>query len=184
MMEHSIKDERQDLEEHWPIVPAREIAQFLLERIVGDVKMAQDVWNAVVGPLYDLREVEARWPRGRCACGAVHPRWRAQHPGLKSEASRGHRMWCRWYVGPLKHQDRGERPGFASGEPMTSCTCGQTYYKWSDDGWTKRAACPEMLFVWRGPRPEEKEVITMSEPILEPQPQRKEEEPEPTGDGK
>lgn len=181
MMEHSIKDERPDLDEVWPLVPDREVAKFLLSRIVGDDKMAQDVWNAVVRPLYDLREVSARWPRGRCSCGAVHPQWYGQNPGLRSEKSRGHRMWCRWYVGPLTHKPHSSRDGFASGEPMVKCTCGKSYYEWADDEWIKRNACPDMLFVWRGERPEEKEV-TMSEPILEPAPQRRDEEPEPEGE--
>lgn len=163
MMEHSIKDERPDLDEVWPLVPDREIAKFLLSRIVADEKTAQNVWNAVVAPLYDLREVSARWPHGRCSCGAVHPSKYGQHPGLRSEKSRGHRMWCRWYVGPLSHKPHSSRDGFASGEPMVTCTCGQTYYEWADDDWTKRNVCPEILMIWRGERPEEKEVTMSTE---------------------
>lgn len=182
MMEHSIKDERPDLDEVWPIIPDREIAKFLLSRIVDDPQAAQNVWNAVVRPLYDLREVSARWPRGRCPCGAVHPAKAREHPGLKQ---RGHRMWCRWYTGPLEHRVMDERSGFATGDPIVECTCGQRYYKWDDDDWTRRNACPEMLFIWRGPRPEEKEVTMSTEkepnggddmPILEPQPGRKDDE--------
>lgn len=186
MMEHSIRDERLNPDEVWPMVPDREIAKFLLSRIVGDPKLAQDVWNAVVQPLYDLREVSARWPRGRCYCGAVHPTWYDKHPGLKSERSRGHRMWCRWYVGPLKHTDRSERPGIASGEPMVECSCGQRYYKWSDDEWTKRNRCPDFMLIWRGKRPETPEEVTMStekderdsggkddKPVVEPPPEKK-----------
>lgn len=186
MMEHTIKDERPDLDEVWPLVPDREIAKFLLSRIVADPKTAQDVWNAVVAPLYDLREVSARWPHGRCSCGAVHPHWYGSHPGLRSDASRKHRMWCRWYNGPLKHTTRDEKPGFASGEPMINCSCGQRYYKWADEEWTRRNICPEFMFIWRGERPETPEEVEMSaekeekgtggkddKPVLEPPPQKK-----------
>jgi len=155
-MEHPIKDERPDLDEVWPLVPDREVAKFLLSRIVDDPRTAQNVWNAVVRPLYDLREVSARWPRGRCSCGAVHPGMRHMYPGLRSEASRGHRMWCRWYVGPIHHAVRDERNGFASGEPMIDCTCGERYYKWADDDWTRRNVCPGFLFIRKG------EEVTMS----------------------
>jgi hypothetical protein len=184
MMEHSINDERPDLDEVWPLVPDREIAKFLLSRIVDDPKMAQDVWNAVVRPLYDLREVSGRWPRGRCYCGAVHPSHYALHPGLKSEASRGHRMHCRWYKGPLKHTDRSEKTGFASGDPMIECSCGKRYYKWADDERITRNVCPDILLTWRGES--EAEEVKMStekdekgsggkddKPILEPPPKKK-----------
>ncbi len=186
MMEHSIKDERANPDEVWPMVPDREIAKFLLSRLVDDHQTAQNVWNAVVQPLYDLREASARWPRGRCSCGAVHPTWYGQYPGLRSERTRGHRMWCRWYTGPLKHLDHKERDGFASGEPMIECTCGKRYYKFADSDETKRNVCPDFMLIWRGERPKTSEEVIMStekdekdsggkddKPILEPPPEKK-----------
>lgn len=157
-------------------IPPRAEALSSLQAMVFEGKLpegaAQHVWTQFLAPLYDARALGQRWTRGRCACGAVHPAWRAQR-GLSEDL--GHRMWCRWYVGPLKHETRSERSGICSGDPMIECTCGKSYYKWADEDWTKRSVCPDILFVWRGPR----EVIDMGgkeHPILEPRP---EPDPEP-----
>lgn len=155
-MEHPIKDERPDLDEVWPMVPSRDVAAFLLSRIVQDPQVAQNVWNAVVRPLYDLREVQARWPRGRCYCGAVHPGMQHMHPGIRSDKSRGHRMRCRWYTGPLEHRVIGGRVGI-TGSYLHECSCGRAYNEWADEDATVKAVCPDILFVWRGERPEPQE---------------------------
>lgn len=163
------------------IVP-REEALSILEGLVSEGQVAQraaqHVWTAFLAPLYDARALGERWSRGRCPCGAVHPAWQTRNPGLRSEASRGHRMWCRWYVGPLEHRERSERYGIVSDEPITECTCGRSYRKWADEDWTKRNVCPDILYVWRGDR----EVNDMGgkddKPILEPRPDDPNPEPE------
>lgn len=155
-----IEDEPLDIDTDWPRAMPREQARLLLENWVerGLVSQAnaQSLWDDVLGPLYDSRAAAGRFSRGRCTCGAVHPAWRLPNYTGKSTP---HRMNCRHYVGPLEHRRVtavNESYSF-SGSAMSTCSCGKRYPYWADEEAREAAVCPDILFVWRGPRPEPQE---------------------------
>lgn len=155
-----IIDKPTDIETDWPRAMPREQARLLLEnwaerKLIPQV-YAQDLWDDVLGPLYDSRAAAARFSRGRCTCGAVHPAWRfPNYTGKRTE----HRMRCRYYVGPLEHKRIQAVNGSFSitGTAMSECSCGKNYPYWADEEARKAAVCPDILFVWRGERPDTQE---------------------------
>jgi hypothetical protein len=143
-----------DIDRLQPMAPSREMAMVLLERFVPDAKQAQDVWTALLAPLYERQRYVADYPNGRCRrCGIPHP----ASPMGKLRAASGlpqiHRMYCSKYVGPLTHHSVKIEPSFYGDRVL--CSCGKTYPYWADDDASIRGTCPDGALVWRGPHPDD-----------------------------
>lgn len=152
-------DEPEDIEVNWPRPMTREAAQRELADLLGPSRasLAQDVWDTLLSPLYDLLAAKSRYPsRGHCLCGAVHPSWKL--PNYTGKRTK-HRMTCPHYTGPLKHHrvQALNESFFASGGAQAYCACGKRYPYWADEEKRIVAACPDILFVWRGERPDPQE---------------------------
>lgn len=150
--------EPMDIDRYWPNVLTRDEALDMLQGLLP-ARDAELVWERIVAPLYDERRAKHKWPGGRCHCGARHPAFRFGPPRRMDE----HRMWCRNYVGPLEHFPIGHDMGI-TGEPRSQCKCGKTYSLWVTDEARVEAVCPDILLVWRGPRPLQSKEDGMTNP--------------------
>lgn len=135
-----------DTDLHMPLVMDREeAAQRLLGLLPAD--LADQVWDDLIAPLYDARQMSIRWQRGQCrSCGAPHP----ESTTAKTRLYKGHARHCRLYVGPLEHHSVGGFASFAGWRRR--CSCGQSWLEYS--GGELRESCPDADVDWRGPRPE------------------------------
>lgn len=129
-----------DTDLHMPVVVDREqAAQRLLSLLPAD--LADEVWDELIAPLYDARQMSIRWQRGQCrSCGVPHP----ESQFAKTKRRVGHSMHCPLYVGPLEH--RVVRGHQALMGWHNDCSC---------DAWAvPPVQCPDAGVDWRGPRPD------------------------------
>jgi len=140
-----------DTDQYLPTHLDRAAAATLLSELLP-AQLADKVWDGIVGPLYDAREMTARWSRGKCrSC-------RVDHPGLWADTIRGrsgapwpgHLMRCPKYVGPLEHRAAGGSHGLFGWRPV--CSCGEGWYEYDGEG-NRQEHCPKADEDWRGPRP-------------------------------
>ncbi len=162
-----IEDPRRDIDETVPRPKDRASARGELQTLVFTSELghatAQKIWDRIVSPLYDARDYQEQWPHGNCRhCFIPHPKSRNGMIRTAQGRTWGHAMRCPKYVGPLEHQVVREDLSFL-GTPRSECSCGARYWTYQDDDWTVRGVCPDILFIWRGPRPEPQEDV-MSEP--------------------
>jgi hypothetical protein len=150
-----------NIDEVWPRVLKRDEALNTLRYLLPVPEMADDIWNQLLGPMYDLLRAQGKWRQGRCSCGAIHPAWR--RPGQNEGPSVQHRMRCPSYVGPLRHGQADS--GWTNGKPVGICTCGRSYPYWASMEEGTVAECPDILQEWRGPRPSRSEETHMGEPV-------------------
>jgi hypothetical protein len=103
-----------------------------------------DAVMAVVQPEIDrVRTYAQHYSRGRCRyCGATDP----DSPWLEHQR-KPHRMHCKLYVGPLKHE-RARTRATVLGNTRNVCVCGK---EWGDED----DGCPDAGYNWRGPLPDE-----------------------------
>ena len=123
--------------------------------IAGDdisVDVAKEIWNVIIGPMYDMDVYRQGWHAGHCRkCSVTHPGlWRNKFPWF------GHQMRCPLYVGEVKHHWSGINPNFSMGGTDYDCSCGAHVreYDWKS---SSEVTCPNAEETWRGPRPEEEE---------------------------
>lgn len=102
--------------------------------------------DAVMAALKAVADKPGHDPRhytshGRCRyCGATEEAW-----PWPEQRRRPHAMYCRLYVGPLKHDKRGSRPGVLGIGWVNECACGRS---WRDQD----SACPDAGNDYRGDR--------------------------------
>lgn len=138
-----INDAPADIELEWPRFVSRDTARHELEHLVGDLEVAQVVWNDLLAPLYDAmaaRQVYNRMLSCR-SCGRPHP----AKPRGKTHPVRPHAMYCPHHVGPLDHRAVKVEKALIGWRLV--CMCGQSY---PDE---PNARCPSSDVDWRGPRP-------------------------------
>lgn len=141
-----IHDEPANIERVWPVPMDRQDALRRLSELIEDPEVAQKVWDAHVGLLYDtLASRQVYSNRMRCrVCGRPHPSsstgvaWAA-----KGQSVPDHPMHCPNYVGPLEHR-LSRYEGNPAGT-LARCICGAAY----DDAGGGR--CPDADLFWRGP---------------------------------
>jgi hypothetical protein len=137
-----------DTDLHLPHVLSRDDAVArLLELLPADD--ADRVWDEIIGPLYDARQMRLGWRNGHCIrCGVPHPE---SQRVTSTRPWPGHRMTCRKYVGPLEHRIVNGHQALMGWN--SDCSCGRSYL---DDVWAEpRQTCPDAALDWRGPRPED-----------------------------
>jgi hypothetical protein len=116
-------------------------------------QQAQVLWDTVIAPLYDRQQASQDWHHGKCRrCGAGHP---AVVMPRGREVRTNHLLWCPKYVGPITHSPVRTERGFYGFKVL--CSCGSSYPEWADTDATIPGTCPDILLVWRGPRPQEPE---------------------------
>lgn len=122
--------------------------------VEGTTTALADVVAAVVEPmLHDARNTV----RGRCRwCSGILNR--QMHPN-RPEISYGHKMRCRFYVGPLEHHWVHTRVNPTFGGIDHDCACGGWFRLGGSAGHgdgseTAAAVCPHADQDWRGPRGE------------------------------
>jgi hypothetical protein len=138
-----INDAPVDIELEWPRFVGRQAARHELESLVGDLEVAQVVWNDLLAPLYDAMAARLVYNRMlSCrSCGRPHP----AKPHGKPRALRPHATHCPHYVGPLEHRAIKAEKALLGWHLL--CSCGQTY---PDE---PNTVCPSAHVDWRGPRP-------------------------------
>lgn len=156
-----IEDEPRNTDREWPVPLMRGAALWDLNRLVEEEhlsdKAAQYVWDMLMQPLYDRRQLAVGWDsKKRCRrCQAMHP---AHLDYDKSPYRQVHQMYCPKYVGPLEHRMRTSDLTF-TGALRYTCSCGQIYPAHTDDvfeeGSLGENLCPDAAVDWRGPRPVE-----------------------------
>ena len=132
---------------HMPKVLGREEAA---ERLLAllPAELVDQVWDELIAPLYDARQMSIHWTRGQCRrCSAPHP----DSHYAKTRHRLGHAMHCPLYVGPLEH--RVVRGHQALMGWHNDCSCGRSY---PCEAWAvPPVRCPDADVDWRGPRPTE-----------------------------
>jgi hypothetical protein len=94
---------------------------------------------------------------GRCrVCGGLLD---PEHFPTLHPKDFGHRMFCRFYVGPVEHQWTDQRPNFTFGGVDWICSCGQSYRALAGATGANGPDCPNRAENWRGPMPEERTEI-------------------------
>jgi hypothetical protein len=135
-----------DIDKGWPTVLKRQEALGLLQDLVPE-ELAEQVWKALLAPMYDRLRITQQWPRGKCVhCGAVHPL--ALRPS-QPRRELFHTMKCPKYTGPLEHRP-AQRMSMMLGHINVLCTCGQRYAERNDDD--VKQNCPNRALDWRGAR--------------------------------